>query len=193
MAKRKRKKQSGVEKNIRTILAIIIALVTVFGGSKIYDLDLFPTETPDNKQTEAIIVKPNDKLNGKIIRISDGDTVVLLDSLGTHHKIRLDGVDCPETGQDFGTKATNFTKDLCIDKHITVDVVGTDQYQRILGVVYVDDININEELLKNGLAWRYKYNKSPRYLELEEDARLRKINIWSMKNPVAPWDFRKNN
>lgn len=133
------------------------------------------------------------KLTGKIVKVSDGDTVVLLDKDNKQHKIRLDGIDCPERGQDFGTKATEFTRDLCAGKYVIVEYEKYDQYKRILGVVYVSGVNVNEALLKKGLAWKYKYNRSSRYEELENEARKQKLNIWSMKNPVAPWDFRKAN
>ncbi|MBF0651283.1 thermonuclease family protein [Dysgonomonas sp. GY75] len=130
-------------------------------------------------------------LTGKIIRVSDGDTIILLDSVNVQHKIRLYGIDCPEKKQDYGTKAADFTKGLCAGKNVTVEIEGTDIYGRILGIVYAGKVNINEELLKNGLAWRYKHNKSMRYLELENQARKNELNIWSMKNPIAPWNFRK--
>lgn len=58
-----------------------------------------------------------------------------------------------------------------------------------LGIVWVGTTNVNEELLKAGLAWRYKYNKSDHYLKLENQAKEKKINIWSMNNPVNPSDF----
>lgn len=133
----------------------------------------------------------NEKLFGKIVKVSDGDTVILLDSNKQQHKIRLNGIDSPERGQDYGTKATEFTRNLCAGKYVKVEIIGYDQYKRVLGVVYVDDINVNEALLKEGLAWRYKHNDSEHYRTLESEARKKKLNIWSMKNPVAPWDFRK--
>lgn len=189
MAKKKRRRKSTSIKKLRkTIITIIVILSALFGGSKIYDFDLFTTDSSSQKT----VFKPSDRLRGKIIRISDGDTVVLLDSLNSKHKIRLDGIDCPETGQDYGTKATNFTKELCMGKNVVIDVTGTDLYQRILGVVWIDTVNLNKELLRNGLAWRYKYNKSAEYLALEQHARMRRLNIWSAKNPVAPWDYRKS-
>lgn len=63
-------------------------------------------------------------------------------------------------------------------------------YKRVLGVLYADSINVNEELLKAGLAWRYKYNKSEHYLNLENEARKKQLNIWSMPNAIAPWNWR---
>lgn len=130
-------------------------------------------------------------IKGKVIKITDGDSITILTNANRQVKIRLNGIDCPERGQDFGTKAANLTKKLCTGKIVIVDSIGTDRYRRVLGVVWVDTVNVNEELMRNGLAWRYKYNKSEHYLQLEQKARKQKLNIWSMKNPVAPWDFRK--
>ncbi|WP_106295682.1 thermonuclease family protein [Arcticibacter pallidicorallinus] len=52
--------------------------------------------------------------------------------------------------------------------------------------------NLNEELLKAGLAWHYKYfDKSIKFSNLEKIARKNQKGIWSMPNPIAPWDFRR--
>ena len=55
-------------------------------------------------------------LKGKVIRISDGDTISILDSLHQQHRIRLHGIDCPENGQDFANVAKQLTSDLCFTK-----------------------------------------------------------------------------
>lgn len=55
-------------------------------------------------------------ITGKVIRVADGDTVTLLDSTNTQIRIRLFGIDCPESGQDFGNVAKRFTSDLCFSK-----------------------------------------------------------------------------
>ena len=52
---------------------------------------------------------------------------------------------------------------------------------------------VNEELLKLGMAWHYKYfNKDEKLAKLESDAKNNKIGLWSKQSPVAPWEFRKN-
>ena len=134
------------------------------------------------------------QLKGKVVKITDGDSVTLLDEDNTQHKIRLWGIDCPERGQDYGTKATNHTKELCAGKYVTVQIKGTDQYKRTLGIIIVDGtgVNVNESLLSNGLAWMYRYTKDKNYQSLENEARKKNINIWSMKNPIEPYHFRKN-
>jgi micrococcal nuclease len=52
---------------------------------------------------------------------------------------------------------------------------------------------LNEELLRVGLAWHYKqFDKSAEFARLEQQARQNKTGLWSMKDPVAPWNFRRS-
>ena len=54
------------------------------------------------------------------------------------------------------------------------------------------NLNVNKELLRQGMAWHYKYfNKDEELAELEQEAREKKIGLWSQPNPSAPWDFRR--
>lgn len=185
MARRKNKKKSLWVKAKNILMGVGVAILVFCGTYTYFDSDTdIPSASPKDQTLSA-------QLTGKIVRVSDGDTVVLLDSTNTQHKIRLDGIDCPERAQDYGTKATDFTKNLCAGKYVKVDVAGIDKYKRVLGVLWVDGANVNEELLKNGLAWQYKYNNSAQYKIFENNARKKKLNIWSMSNPTAPWDFRK--
>ena len=139
----------------------------------------------------VIALSSYSQITGKVVKVSDGDTFTLLDANNKQHRVRLDGIDCPENKQDYGEKARQFTASLIAGKNITVDNSNMDRYGRILAFVIVDGKNVNEELLKNGLAWHYKqYNKSSRLAQLEDEARKKKINIWSVPNAVAPWDFR---
>lgn len=72
------------------------------------------------------------KLKGKIVRVSDGDTVVVLDTTNTQHRVRLDGIDCPEKGQPFGRKATDFVKQLTKDSEfVIVEWDKKDRYGRL--------------------------------------------------------------
>lgn len=109
-------------------------------------------------------------------------------------KIRLHGIDCPEKSQDFGNVAKEFLSTLVFGKTVSVKKLDTDRYGRTIGMVLIDSVNVNEELLKAGLAWHYKYyDKSLLWAKLEETARKEKKGLWSMPNPIPPWDFRKGN
>jgi micrococcal nuclease len=130
--------------------------------------------------------------NGTVISVTDGDTIVVLKEDKTSVKIRLEGIDCPEAKQDFGTKAKQATSQLCFGKNVTVVKSGEDRYGRTLAMVYVGKLCVNEELIRQGLAWHFKkYNKDPELARLENEARTAKIGLWSMGNAVAPWEFRR--
>lgn len=132
-------------------------------------------------------------LTGKVISVADGDTVTILTENDESIKIRLEGIDAPERGQDFGGKSRQYLNELCYGKTVKVEKKGVDQYGRVLGIVYVGDLNLNEEQVRSGLAWYYRhYVNDPRLDLLEQTARNQKLNIWSQKNPLAPWEFRKN-
>lgn len=132
-----------------------------------------------------------DSFTGKCVGVSDGDTVSVMKD-GSAVKVRLNGIDCPESGQDFGAKAKKFTSDLAFGKEVRVDWSGKDRYDRILGTVYAGGKNVCEALVANGMAWHYvKYSDDKRLHKLESDARKAKAGVWSMPNSVPPWEFRK--
>ena len=130
--------------------------------------------------------------SGKVVRVLDGDTVEVLHD-GTPERIRLDGIDCPEKGQAFGTKAKQFTSSLAFGKEITVKATGKDRYGRTLGsVVLPDGKDLNHELVKAGYAWWYReYSKDKTLEKLEAEAREAKRGLWADNNPMPPWAFRK--
>ena len=133
----------------------------------------------------------NNSFYGKVVSIIDGDTVVVLNKQKQQIKIRLEGIDCPESSQDFGSRAKQATSELCFGKEVRVEQSGTDRYGRVLAFVYVQDVCVNEELLRQGMAWHYKkYNQDLELAQLEVTARSLKVGLWAMKAPIAPWEFR---
>ena len=92
---------------------------------------------------------PPKPFSGKVVAIADGDTItVLLDK--THHRIRLEHIDAPESGQDFGTKAKQVLGDKVFGKEVKIVWTGRDKYKRILGEVFLEDRNINLEMVREG-------------------------------------------
>lgn len=131
-------------------------------------------------------------LSGKVVRIADGDTITLLLVDHTSVKVRLYGIDCPERGQAFGKVATDYTREFCAGKSVTVEQQDIDRYGRIVGTVRVGDKLLNTALLQAGLAWHYKqYDKNKQWAALEDIARKNKVGLWQEQTPVAPWQWRK--
>lgn len=82
----------------------------------------------------------------RVIRVIDGDTIVVLTDEKEQIKIRLEAIDCPESGQDFGTRAKQATSELCFNKSVRIEKFGIDQYGRTLAFVYVGNVCVNKEL-----------------------------------------------
>jgi micrococcal nuclease len=137
----------------------------------------------------------SDTITGKVVSIADGDTITVLDSGKTQHKIRLYGVDCPESHQDYGWKAKEFTSNMVFGQTVSVKVMDTDRYGRTVGIVNIGSETLNEELVKNGMAWFYgQYCKASfcsQWNQYQDTARSRKIGLWSMSNSIPPWEFRR--
>ena len=138
-----------------------------------------------------------EELIGKVIKVSDGDTITVLDSNNQKHKIRLKGIDAPESQQAFGDISTQSLSELVYDKEVLVTWDKKDKYYRILGKVIVDGNDANYEQLTKGLAWYYKqYEKDlsdedkKRYSEAEEWARNYSEGLWADSKSIPPWEFR---
>jgi endonuclease YncB( thermonuclease family) len=138
-----------------------------------------------------------EELIGKVIKVSDGDTITVLDSNNQKHKVRLKGIDAPESQQVYGDISTQSLSELVYDKEVLVTWDKKDKYYRILGKVIVDGNDANYEQLKKGLAWYYKqYEKDlsdedkQKYSEAEELARNYGAGLWKDSNSMPPWEFR---
>ena len=138
-----------------------------------------------------------EELTGKVIKVSDGDTITVLDSNNQKYKIRLQGIDAPETQQAFGENSRQSLASLVYDKEVIILWDKRDKYARILGKVIVDGRDANYEQLKKGLAWYYKQYENDlsdedkeRYSEAEAWARNYTEGLWTDSKSIPPWEFR---
>lgn len=144
----------------------------------------------------AVVAKnygPFDVENCYVIKISDGDTATCLkDDKKTQVKIRFAQIDAPESKQDFGTVSKQALSDMIFNKHVDLAIEETDRYGRSVSEVFIDGVNVNKYMVKNGYAWAYKeYMTDPMYSELQATAQAGKLGLWSHKNPMYPQDFRR--
>lgn len=139
-------------------------------------------------------------LTGRVIRVADGDTITILDSSDTQHKIRLSGIDAPERKQAFGMKSKEALSNAVAGKTVTIDWNKRDRYKRIVGKVMLDGKDVNLEQIKKGLAWHYKAYEREQdvedrsvYAQAEYEAKRDKVGLWQYRNQVSPWNWRKAN
>lgn len=132
-----------------------------------------------------------DELTGKVVGVHDGDTLTLLVDGRRQYKVRLDGIDAPEIGQDFGTQSKKALSSKVFGKVVRVTTHGRDKYGRVIGTIWLDDESINELMVAEGWAWHYvKYSDSETLAGAEREARAERSGLWAGKDPVAPWDWR---
>lgn len=144
-------------------------------------------------------------MNGKVVYVDDGDTVVLLNETNAQVKIRLSSIDAPESshtkketgriGQPYSENSGNFLASLVKGKVVNAHCFDTDMYGREICELFVTGQSVNQSMVANGWAWANTANHG-RYLRdaslsgLESKARAAHIGIWAGANPVEPWEWR---
>ena len=133
----------------------------------------------------------------RVVGVSDGDTVTVLDATKVQHKIRVAGIDAPEKAQDFGNRSKEHLSDLVFSKTVSIPDVKVDKYGRTVSRIIVNGTDAGLEQIKAGLAWHYKQyeiEQSPAdrasYSAAELKARAAKLGLWAQGIPVRPQDFR---
>tara|TARA_B100001741_G_C16448565_1_gene549240 strand:- start:171 stop:677 length:507 start_codon:yes stop_codon:yes gene_type:complete len=133
--------------------------------------------------------------NIKTVRVIDGDTIVV-----NNNKIRLHGIDAPEKNQICKNIKNQPYKCGISSKNVLIKIIGMntvnckkkgrDRYKRIIGICFVDNVNVNQQMVKLGWALAYrKYSKD--YIIDEKKAKRNKLGLWS-GNFIKPWKWRKN-
>ena len=132
-------------------------------------------------------------LYGRVVGVHDGDSFTLLDEKNVEYKIRLHGIDCPELKQAYGKAAKYYVSGLIYNQYVTVETDKKDRYGRNIGIVKMANGKIlNEEILKSGFAWHYlEYDTNPLWTDMESNAKIAKIGLWTDSSPIAPWIWRK--
>jgi endonuclease YncB( thermonuclease family) len=91
--------------------------------------------------------------SARVVGISDGDTLTVLRDR-TQVRIRLHGIDVPESGQDFGSRTKPLASELALGKTVTVRVRDTDRYGRtVADVILPDGRSVDQEMVGAGTAW----------------------------------------
>jgi endonuclease YncB( thermonuclease family) len=131
---------------------------------------------------------------GKVVGVSDGDTITILTDAKESVKVRLYGIDAPEAKQAFGQRAKQELSSLVFGKIISVEVKDKDRYGRTVGRITLDQLPVNVEMVRRGYAWWYRdyAKKDVELATAEADAKNNKRGLWADKNPIPPWQFRRD-
>lgn len=131
---------------------------------------------------------------GRVVGVSDGDTITILDDRKQQIKVRLAEIDTPESAQPYGSRAKQELSRLVFRKTVSVKVQDTDRYGRKVGRVYTNDTDVNAEMVRLGAAWVYRrYARDQRLYALEKQARQNRAGLWNLPEAqqIPPWEWRR--
>ena len=157
----------------------------------------------------AIAAAPQ-SLEARVVGVTDGDTIKVLDANHVEYKVRLAGIDAPERDQPFGQRSKQSLSNAVMGQPVRIEWSKQDRYGRLVGKVWVapptpdcrttacpKTLDVNLAQLTVGLAWHYKeyqHEQTPedrgRYAFAEQEARARHAGLWADPDPTAPWDWR---
>ncbi len=128
----------------------------------------------------------------RVVGVTDGDTLKILDADKQQMVCRLYGIDAPEKSQPFGQASKQALSDMTFNRMVEVDVTGRDRYKRSICKVRVGRTDINREQVSSGMAWMYRqYTRDITYEAAENTARAQRRGVWSESDAVPPWEYRR--
>ncbi len=168
----------------------------------------FPTEFKSESGTTHYLVEyrkelpKGAELTGSVADTPDADVLLLKTAENKLVRVRLNGIDAPELKQPFGDKAQEQLKTLVGDQSVRVVTQGEDRTGQIIGDVYFrpkdakesdPEVFLNVHLVEHGLAWHFvRYAAEKQELaDAEKTAREKKAGLWADGEPMAPWDWRR--
>ncbi len=126
---------------------------------------------------------------GRVVEVSEGDTLTVLRA-GQPLRIRLEGVDAPELSQAFGPQAKEFLTALASGREAQVSPKGREA-GGIVASVAIDGRDLGQQLMTSGFAWHFtRRGVDPTYAASENEARSKRLGLWSDPSPTTPWEYR---
>ena len=139
-------------------------------------------------------------IEGVVRAVYDGDTVLLATRENSRLKVRLYGIDAPETrkpgviGQPFADVSKRTLMYKIMGRQISAEIVDIDKYNRCVAILRYNGRDINREMVTEGMAWAYRQYLhgayASEYIGAEEVARARHKGLWRDANPLPPWEYR---
>lgn len=136
-------------------------------------------------------------ITGRVVGVTDGDTLTILDGSLRQHRVRLGGVDTPERAQPYGKVAKSSLSSLAFGREAEADCGKADRWGRLVCKVSVDGRDVGLAQVERGLGWHYKkYEREQAaadrvaYARAEEDARRARRGLWVDPSPIPPWEWR---
>lgn len=166
------------------VLAFFISIALLFSSACSFDDDTGEYESQASKKPQR----------ARVIKVKDGDSVLLRYADSTEKEARLFGIDAPEYNQPFGREAIAILSKLVYKKTVVVESKGVDRYQREIVLLVFDNqqTSINQQMIERGAAWVYtRYQKDRAWLMSQKTAQQKSLGLWANSSAIAPWLWRE--
>jgi endonuclease YncB( thermonuclease family) len=127
------------------------------------------------------------RFSARVVHIADGDTLEVADARSSRRtKIRLEGIDAPESGRAFSRDATNYLRIMLFDRNVVVEGRSVDRYRRLVARVFVDGKDSSIALVRAGLACHFtKYSSDPVLARAQQQAQADRQGFWIDRPPPS--------
>lgn len=149
-------------------------------------------------------------IDATVVSFPEGETIVVRDSKSMKHEIKLSGIELIELGQPHFRESRRFLSTLLFSKSVRVQWNRRDNRGWLIGKVYLSPpesrcleescpktMDVGLTLLQGGLAWHKRNDadqmpeEQARYAAAEEQARSKRVGLWSDAKPIPPWEWRE--
>jgi len=138
------------------------------------------------------------EIRGTVTKVVDGDTFVFKTEEGDKFRVRMAHIDAPESSQPFGDQSKTALATMIDSQTVYIEFHSIDTFGRIVGIVYKKKVFgkyydcVNKSMVQLGWAyWFTEYSKDLDYCKLQEEAKEKKLGVWSSKDAEEPWVYRK--
>lgn len=178
-------------KGLSSAFASLLASLTL---TMISACDQMVTSIPQVGAQPSARAETNLVFTGRVVGVTDGDSLTVLDERNQQHKVRLAEIDAPERGQPWGDRSRQALSALVFGKTVSVQQTDTDRYGRVVARVFAEGQDVNRTMVEQGAAWAYReYLTDETLIATEARARRERNGLWSMSDTqtVAPWSWRR--
>ena len=137
-------------------------------------------------------------VEGIIVSVVDGDTLLVTDGTGHQRMIDLFGIDAPELRQEFGAQARTVLSALALNQAAVIECREQDRRGRDRCVVFIRGSDLGLAQVRAGMAWWNQFHllrqtqaEQALYQQAEFNAKIRRLGLWNSKNPQPPWEWRQ--
>lgn len=154
--------------------------------------------------------QPEDTQNliiGKVVKIYDGDTIAIKDDKGKLIRVQVAYIDAPDMDEKTNEKQPMYGESIkalsgmIFNKEVIIESFGKDKSGRVEGMIFLEKMNVNVEMVRRGMAEiyepvrsypsRFKQEYVKQLFEAENAAKGEKLGIWGHPDYISPYKFRR--